>query len=278
MVSLSMTTNSLFSLANEHIVITGGGGLLAPAFASGILAAGGSVSLLDLDLSSLEKTCEELSSAFPGQVFMHACDITDEEQVQNVVGDISSLDRQVVGLVNAAAIDPKFEADSDVIQGDFLSYDTQKFKRSLDVNLTGMFVVTKHVGRLLVENKRGAIVNIASTYGLVAPDQELYREAQPENPSLKPVDYTVTKAAVVGYTKYLASYFRNTKVRVNTLVPGGILNNHDQGFVDAYAKRTLLGRMGQKEELIGPVVFMLSDASSYMTGSAVVIDGGWTAI
>ena len=271
-------TNTLFSLSDEHFVITGGGGLLAPAFASGVLSAGGSVSMVDLNVASLERQCEELSAAFPGRVFMHPCDITDEQQVKRIVEDISGLDRPVAGLVNAAAIDPKFESHSDQIQGDFLTYDTDSFKKSLDVNLTGMFIVTKHVGPMLLKNKRGAIVNIASTYGIVAPDPELYREAQPENPSLKPVDYTVTKAAVVGYTKYLASYFRNTKVRVNTLVPGGILNNHDQGFVDAYARRTLLCRMGYKEELIGPIVFLLSDASSYMTGSTLVIDGGWTAI
>ena len=121
------------------------------------------------------------------------------------------------------------------------------------------------------------IVNVSSTYGLVGPDQRMYQEGRTAPFFVKPGDYSVTKAGLIGFTRYLATYYAGKNIRVNCLTPGGVYNNHDAAFADAYASRTLLGRMARLEEYKGAILFLCSDASSYMTGSNVVVDGGWTA-
>jgi 2-deoxy-D-gluconate 3-dehydrogenase len=180
-------------------------------------------------------------------------------------------------LVNNAALDPKFDPDHAVEHTNrFENFPFDAWQEAWGVNVTGMFLCAQAVSRPMLAAEYGVIINISSTYGLVGPDQRLYeREGEPLQ--YKPVTYTVAKAAVLGLTRYLATYFTNTGIRVNTLTPGGVFADHDDEFVRRYSAKTVLGRMAEAEEMSSALLFLASDASSYMTGANLVVDGGWTA-
>ncbi len=183
-------------------------------------------------------------------------------------------------LVNSAALDPKFDPDAvarGIPSGSFEDYPLESWKQALDVNLTGMFLCCQAaVQPMIAQGKKGSIINICSTYGLVAPDQRIYQR-DGKQAAYKPVYYSVTKAGVLGMTRYLATYYSGTDIRCNALTPGGIFNNHDETFLKAYSARTVIGRMAHRNEMNGALLFLASEASSYMTGSNLVVDGGWTA-
>jgi 2-deoxy-D-gluconate 3-dehydrogenase len=183
-------------------------------------------------------------------------------------------------LVNSAALDPKFDPDAvnkGITPGAFEDYPLDLWNSALNVNLTGMFLMTQACVKPMIEQgKKGSIINICSTYGLNGPDQRIYIK-DGNRVAFKPVYYTVTKAGVMGFTKYLAAYYAGTDIRVNALTPGGVFNNHEDYFVKNYSAKTIIGRMANKDEMNGALLFLASDASSYMTGNNVVVDGGWTA-
>ncbi len=181
-------------------------------------------------------------------------------------------------MVNSAALDPKFDPENVSAQSanTFETYPLESWREALDVNLTGMFLTCQASARQMLLQDYGVIINICSTYGLVGPDQRLYE--RPEGPrQYKPVYYTVSKAGVLGLTRYLATYYAGKPIRVNALTPGGIYNQHDNAFLKAYSARTVMGRMANLDEMNGAVVFLASEASSYMTGANLIVDGGWTA-
>jgi NAD(P)-dependent dehydrogenase (short-subunit alcohol dehydrogenase family) len=269
---MSTSTLDLFRLTGRRALITGGGGLLGPVFAAALCDAGAEVHLLDASADGLARAASRL-----GRVETRVLDITDEAAVEGAVTEIGRVDI----LVNAAAVNPKFEPDdSGAVRnaGAFTSYSLANWQRSMDVNLTGAFLVTRAVCRAMEEAGQGAIVNIASHYGMRGPDQRIYRDADGRQEFFKPVDYSVTKAGILGFTKALAAYYRGTEIRVNALTPGGAFNGHDDTFVENYAARTVLGRMAEPDEYRGAILFLCSDASSYMTGTNLVVDGGWTAL
>ncbi|MEK9643934.1 MAG: SDR family oxidoreductase [Alphaproteobacteria bacterium] len=269
---MSGSTLDLFDLSGRRAIITGGGGLLGPVFAEALLDAGADACLVDANPDGLAQAASRLGGART-----RVLDITDEKAVGETIAEAGPADI----LINAAAVNPKFEPDETGAvrnAGEFTGYSLENWRRSMDVNLTGAFLVTRAVCRGMEEKGRGAIVNIASHYGLRGPDQRIYRNAEGRQDFFKPADYSVTKAGILGFTKSLAAYYRDTEIRVNALTPGGAFNGHDETFARNYAARTILGRMARPDEYRGAILFLCSDASSYMTGANLVVDGGWTAL
>ncbi len=265
-----------FQLTGKIALVTGAAGLLGSGFCRILAKAGASVVAADIDEESAFLVAGEIQdeglSAIPAQV-----DITDPVSVENLFESVLQKLGGLNILVNSAALDPKFDPEHhEQTCNAFEDYPLEAWNQALDVNLTGMFLISQAAVAPMLEQGGGAIINICSTYGLVGPDQRLYeREGHP--PQFKPVYYSVTKAGVLGFTRYLATYYAGKNIRVNALTPGGVFNDHDDEFVEKYAARTVLGRMARKDELNGALLFLASDASSYMTGANLVVDGGWTA-
>lgn len=274
-----MTIQDKFDLSGRLAVVTGGAGLLGAEFCRTLAEAGAAVVVVDLNASASQATAVALTKS-GYEVLAVPTDITNPASVNGLVEKVLSTFGRLDVLVNSAALDPKFDAEAmkkGITPGAFEDYPLDQWSAALGVNLTGMFLVTQACVRPMIEQgKKGSIINICSTYGLNGPDQRIYIKGG-ERVAFKPVYYTVTKAGVMGFTKYLAAYYAETEIRVNALTPGGVFNNHEDYFVKNYSAKTILGRMAKKDEMNGALLFLASDASSYMTGNNVVVDGGWTA-
>jgi NAD(P)-dependent dehydrogenase (short-subunit alcohol dehydrogenase family) len=274
---------SSFNLSNRVAIVTGGPGLLGKEFCRTLAEAGASVVVADINADSVNGVTKALIEKGYHALGV-ATDVTQPESVQALVEVTLDTFGRLDILVNSAALDPKFDPEAlaemakrGTVSGAFEDYPLESWKAALDVNLTGMFLCCQAaVKPMLAQGKKGSIINICSTYGLVAPDQRIYQR-EGNQTSFKPVYYSVTKAGVLGLTRYLAAYYAGTDIRVNSLTPGGVYNNHDDVFLKAYSARTIMGRMAKKDEMNGALLFLASDASSYMTGSNLVVDGGWTA-
>lgn len=275
-----MKIQQKFDLTGKVALVTGGIGLLGTEFCRTLAEAGAAVAVVDLD----GQKCAALANSLQQsgyQALPFSTDITSPASVnamtQKVVDTFGRLDI----LVNSAALDPKFDPEAvtrGIAPGNFEEYPLDQWNAALNVNLTGTFLVTQAcVKQMLSQGKKGSIINICSTYGLNGPDQRIYRKPDGSQPAFKPVYYTVTKAGIVGFTKYLAAYYMHTEIRVNMLTPGGVYNNHDETFVRNYSAKTIIGRMAHKDEMNGALLFLASDASTYMTGNNLIVDGGWTA-
>lgn len=274
-----------FSLAGRVVAVTGASGMLGASFARAVVDAGASVVLLDVapprdgqveELTQRAAGADRVGSAV-GRVLHVTCDVSDDASVAAAHAAAASQLGAVDGLINCAAIDAPPRAD-DQVNGPFETTSVDTFNATLDVNLAGVVRCCQVFGGAMAERGHGAIVNIASHYGVVAPDQRLYESLRAEGtPFFKPAAYTASKAGVIGLTKYLAAYWGAQGVRVNTLSPGGVLAGQDPRFVAAYTSRVPMGRMARADEYDGAVVFLLSDAASYMTGANLIMDGGFTA-
>jgi 2-deoxy-D-gluconate 3-dehydrogenase len=269
-----------FRLDAQVILVTGGAGLIGTEICAAFAAYGAKVVLCDLlAQDKLDMQAAALRQQYPQAEVLPVCtDITSDRAVTALFEAIRAHYGQLDVLVNLAAIDAKFDDHADEINPSrFENYPLALWEKSVSVNCTGLLRVTQAALRMMLPRQSGNIINVASTYALVAPNQGLYRFPGQERQTFKPVDYVSTKSLVPNLTRYLATLYAGDGIRCNCLVPHGIFNNHADDFQENFAQLSPMGRMCKVQELRGPFVFLASEASSYMTGSVLVVDGGWTA-
>lgn len=277
---LESSVQKQLSLEGKVVVITGGAGFLGKHFAAAVSEMGGKAVLLDLNDSFLQEARDELAGVGVDTVG-HSLDITEpllvSKTIDQIVKDLGSVDV----LINSAAFAMKNFQES---KGDFFApfeeYEVDLWKASVDVTLTGTFLVTQAVGRCMKQQQKGSIINIASDVAVISPDHRIY---EPESrfdyegvPFNTPISYPVAKAGILSFTRYLATYWAKDGIRVNSISPAGVFRGHEPKFVEQLAYRIPLGRMAFPQELKGPVVFLASEASSFITGTNLVVDGGRT--
>jgi NAD(P)-dependent dehydrogenase (short-subunit alcohol dehydrogenase family) len=265
----------LFSLAEKVAVVTGACGLLGRQHCEALAAAGAKVVVADLD----EVAAQAVAAGLGAGHLAIGMDVTDRGSLEAARQRILEKYRRLDVLVNNAAINDMFENPLLAAeQSMFEHYPLEMWDRSWKVNVSGVFLTSQVLGGVMAEQGSGSIINIASTYGIVAPDQTIYKNGEGQQTFYKSPAYPVTKSAVIGFTKFLAAYWGKRNVRVNALSPGGVENSQEEWFRSNYSAKTLLGRMALPSDYRGAIVYLASDASAYMTGANLVVDGGWTAI
>lgn len=271
-----------FDLSGRNALITGAAGLLGREHAFALAETGSNLILTDLQIENLNNLKIEVESQFPKiQIHNFEMDVTQEKSVQSVLSTLRSKSLPLNILINNAAIDPKVSKNSDQLleQSRLENFSMESWNLQLAVGLTGSMICAKIFGSYMAENKSGVIVNIASDLSVMAPDQRLYKKPglKDDLQPVKPVTYSVIKHGLIGLTKYLATYWADQGIRVNALSPGGVYNNHPEEFVAKLKNLIPMGRMAEKDEYRGCIQFLCSDASSYMTGQNLVVEGGRTA-
>lgn len=275
-----MTENAhdQFDLSGRVAVVTGALGLLGKQHALALAAAGAKVVLTDVNGDAVCAAAGRLSESAETECLGVGADISDPGSVDALRDAVLEHFDAVDVLVNNAAVDDKFESPTAAAElSRFENYPFELWQRMLSVNVTGTFLCCQRLGSVMAQRGSGSIINIASTYGVVAPQQSLYRAEDGTQRFWKGAAYPTTKGAVLQLTRFLASYWGGAGVRVNALSPGGVENGQDEHFQQKYSERTMLGRMARPSDYRGALVFLASDASAYVTGTNLVVDGGWTA-
>jgi len=268
MTDSSSILTRLFGLDGRVAAVAGGAGRIGRALCRGLAEAGAAVCVLDQDAQGAKELAERIARETSSRTLAVAADITREDSLEKAVGRIGDELGPPDILVNAAQFrGAGFYSSSPE------DYPREAWEQTLLANLTGVHLACQAFGRMMKKHRGGAIINLASTYGLVSPDPRIYGDSGVNSPPA----YGAAKGGVIQLTRYLAVHWREFGIRVNCLVPGGVFDNQDEAFVAEYCRRTPLGRMAQPEDYVGPVLFMASAASSYMTGAVVTVDGGWTA-
>jgi NAD(P)-dependent dehydrogenase (short-subunit alcohol dehydrogenase family) len=271
--------NTLFRLDGRVAVITGGGGLLGYQHAAAIASLGGLPVLLDIDASSLKRNATLLAKETSVTALTLTADVTKLDSVQKACEEILTQRGAVDILINNAARNPKVESSSGTDFSRLENFPWDQWQLDLDVGLGGAFNCAKCFGAQMAKQGRGVIVNIASDLGVIAPDQRLYRVEgrAPDQQPVKPVTYSIVKHGLIGLTKYLATYWHEQGVRCNALSPGGVYAGQNDVFVSKLTNLIPLGRMAEADEYRGAIAFLCSDASAYLNGANLVMDGGRSA-
>lgn len=275
-----MNTLDKFRLDDKVVVITGGAGLLGRKHAEAVLDAGGKAVLLDITDESLHNAIQELGGKYNKEKIAGiVTDITSREALEKTREKILSHYYRIDALINNAANNPKMEGNSKNMAAiQFENFPLQMWLDDIAVGLTGAFLCSQVFGEVMSKQHKGVILNISSDLGIIAPDQRIYRKAglKEKEQTVKPVTYSVIKHGLIGLTKYLATYYAEKGIRCNALCPAGVYNGQNDEFLTKLINLIPMKRMADVEEYKSTILYMLSDASSYMTGSTVIVDGGRT--
>lgn len=268
-------TPSLFDLSGRNILLIGATGILGRQYAAHLCREGANVHLADVNLDTCADLASDVVASTGGKCFAHEVDLLAGHSVERLYDAVLSQVDRLHAVVNNSQVKPPGFYSS------FERFTRESLRATLEGNTIGFAESCRFACQHFRQHGGGVIVNVASIYGIVGADQRIYdgvtNPYSDTEPFSSPVGYAVSKAGVVQLTRYLAAYYRNSGIRVNTLTPGGVFDDHDERFTRNYSERTLLGRMAERTEYNGALQFLLSDASSYMTGANLVVDGGWTA-
>lgn len=276
-----MTAIEKFYIENKVVIITGGAGLLGRKHAEAVVEGKGIPALLDISKSAIDSAKDNIADNYGTdcKIEGYVADITKRAEIEKIADDLLRKYGHIDVLINNAANNPKVEgsaANMKAIQ--FENFPMQMWLDDLAVGLTGAFVCAQVFGNIMAKQGNGVILNISSDLGIIAPDQRIYRKngLADDEQTIKPVTYSVIKHGLIGLTKYLATYYAEKGVRANTLCPSGVFNGQNEEFLDKLTNLIPMGRMADVEEYKSTVLYLISDASSYMTGSTVIVDGGRT--
>ena len=274
-----MNANSQYdfsSLKGRTAVITGGAGILGKHFSEGLASCGSHVVVVDLNENEAEILASDLTRRYGQQCISIVCDVSEPASVNSMVDEVVKQFGDIHVLHNNAA---SKSSNLEAFFSSFEEYTLDQWREVTKVNLDGMFLVVQAVGKKMVEqNRGGSIIQTASVYGVLGPDPRVYENSfYLGRPINTPAVYSASKAAVIGLTKHLATYWADKNIRVNCLIPGGVESGQNDSFKEKYSNRVPLGRMAQAEEMVGALLYLASDASSYVTGQNIIIDGGLSA-
>lgn len=261
----------IFDLSQKTVLLTGATGNLGPYFARGLASFGANVALLDLNETLLMDLSKNISSDFSSKIKGYVCDISNSESISIALSKIISDFGPIHVLINNA------QASDEIVPFEICSL--QQWRKTSLVNEDGIFLMSQAVGNILIEQgKGGSVINISSIYGFLAPDHRIYENAKFNGLKMSPpAAYSYTKSGIIGLTRYLATYWAHQNIRVNALSPGGVEGSQTDNFKKRYSDRIPLNRMANGQDLIGGLIFLASDSSSYVTGQNIILDGGLSA-
>ena len=265
-------SSNIFSLSGKVVLVTGGAGLLGQVFCKALAIAGANVAVVDINETAAKLTAATIAKESGCKVSGFGCDIASPESVLKMVSEVISDLGRIDVLVNNAA---SKSSNLDDFFKPFEEYSLQTWREVMSVNVDGLFLVAQAVGKQMKLQGGGSIIQTSSIYGVVAPDQRIYEGSEYNGrPINTPAVYSASKAAVNGLTSYLSTYWADSGIRVNSLTPGGIASGQNSEFNKKYSNRVPLGRMGEASELVGALIYLASDSSSYVTGQNLIVDGG----
>lgn len=263
-----MSTKSDWNLTGKTALVTGGAGLLGPHIGMALAEAGATVVLCDINPQSGRKALSNIPKALKSLVRFQPLDVTSENSIKKLIKTVEKKNGGIDILINAAIASGTTHFTS------VEKYDMNHWNRVMEVNVNGTFLMTRNVAASMIKKDiRGSIINIASIYGVVGADQRIYGSSGINSPAV----YAASKGAIVNLTRYFAAYWAKNGLRVNCVSPGGVFNDQPKEFLERYAAKTPLGRMMDRKEIKGAVLYLASNASSFVTGHNIMVDGGWTA-
>jgi NAD(P)-dependent dehydrogenase (short-subunit alcohol dehydrogenase family) len=272
---MNKNSRKLFDIDGKNIILTGSAGMLGSHYANFLSSHGANIILVDINEKQNQKLAKSILSKFNTNVCSYTCDLSNTDEIKSLKKSILKDFKTVDVLINNAAYTTKSSVVTKTKKIPFEKFPYDLWQNSLAINLTAVFLFCQEFGKLMLKQKKGVIVNISSIYGIVGADQRIYDQTSFN----LPVSYAATKGSIINLTRYLAAYWQKKNIRVNTLSLGGVMDKsyHKSNFIKKYSEKTILGRMANKTDFDGALLFLVSNASSYVTGANLVVDGGWTA-